>query len=87
MVFVVITAVVVLAITAFAFRRPIRRAARAGKILVRDPRVPRWANVALGVCFLPIPGPLDELGAVALAVILWRVAPGPMQEAWQQAGG
>jgi hypothetical protein len=39
---------------------------------LRDPQTPRWAKVALGLCALPIPGPVDELVAAAILARLAR---------------
>jgi hypothetical protein len=41
---------------------------------LRDPRVPRRYKVALALCALPIPGPVDEIVAVALLARIARRA-------------
>ena len=62
-----------------------RRFLRAVRIAARDPRIPRplrWA-AALGIA--PIPGPVDEIVLVAVAVPLALFYRRPLREAWRAA--
>ncbi len=58
-----------------------RRLARFMREVLRDPRVPRWLKWGL-VVLLAIPGPVDELAAsvvlVILAVARWEI----VRECW-----
>jgi hypothetical protein len=66
--------------------RFLRRTVGAVRIAVTDERIPRplrWAG-ALGL--LPIPGPLDEVLLVLVAVPLGLFYRRPLADAWSQAG-
>ena len=62
-----------------------KRLIRAMRIAGKDPRIPtplRWI-AALGL--LPIPGPVDEIVLIIVAVPLAIFYRGPLKEAWHQA--
>lgn len=58
---------------------------RAVRIAATDRRIPRPLRWAAGVGLLPIPGPVDEVLLVVVAiplVLFWRR---PLVEAWSSA--
>jgi hypothetical protein len=58
---------------------------RAGVILAKDKRLPRWFRIVLGVACLPIPGPVDNaVQVLALGLLLTRYRT-PTVEAWKAA--
>ena len=58
---------------------------RAGVILAKDKRLPKWFRIVLGVACLPIPGPVDNaVQVLALALLLTRYRI-PTVEAWKAA--
>jgi hypothetical protein len=64
-----------------AFRRTIR----AVRIAATDMRIPRSLRWLAAVGLLPIPGPVDEVVLVIVAVPLAVFYRGPLAEAWRQA--
>ena len=52
------------------------RLVRCGKRLARDRDLPLWARYGYVVFSLPIPGPVDEIGAAVLTLALWRLGHG-----------
>jgi hypothetical protein len=64
-----------------AFRRTIR----AVTIAATDTRIPRSLRWLAAVGLLPIPGPVDEVVLVIVAVPLALFYRGPLAEAWRQA--
>jgi hypothetical protein len=58
---------------------------RAVKIAATDSRIPRPLRWLAGLGLLPIPGPVDEIVLVIVAVPLALFYRGPLREAWQQA--
>jgi hypothetical protein len=63
-------------------RRFLARSIRAGKVLVRDGRIPKPLRWLVAVGLLPIPGPLDEAVLLLVAPILFVFYRGPLREAW-----
>jgi hypothetical protein len=64
----------------------LRRTLRAVKIAATDSRIPRPLRWLAGLGLLPIPGPVDEIVLVLVALPLALFYRGPLREAWQQAG-
>lgn len=46
---------------------------RIARGLARDRRIPRWVRGLLLIGVLPIPGPIDEIGLIVGAVILFTI--------------
>jgi hypothetical protein len=63
-----------------------KRAALAARSAAADGRIPRPLRWLVAVGLLPVPGPLDELVLVLVAVPLGLFYRRPLAEAWQQAG-
>ena len=63
----------------------VRRLLRALRIAARDPRIPRWLRLAAAVGVAPIPGPVDELVLLLVAIPLVLFYRRPLREAWQAA--
>lgn len=58
---------------------------RAGQLLCKDSRIPRWLRVVLVVACLPIPGPVDNaLQILALGVVAVWYRP-VLRDAWRGA--
>lgn len=66
-------------------RALVSRMVRAGRVLARDPRLPRPLRWAAGLALLPIPGPLDEAVLLLLAPVFLALYREPMREAWRAA--
>lgn len=62
------------------------RLLRAVRIAATDPRIPRPLRWLAGAGLLPIPGPLDELLLLAVAMPLALFYRRPLIEAWRRAG-
>ena len=60
------------------------QASAAAEQLRRDPRMPKTAAWALGVCMLPVPGPFDNIAAAIITVILllWPRTRRALLDAW-----
>jgi hypothetical protein len=59
---------------------------RAVKLVGVDSRIPRPLRVLAGIGLLPVvPGPLDEVLLLLVAVPLAVLHRGPLTEAWQRA--
>lgn len=70
-----------------AIRAATGRALRAVRLLARDDRIPKPVRWAAVVGLLPIPGPLDEVVMLLVAVALWLLWRDLLVEAWRQADG
>ena len=62
------------------------RTIRAVRIAVADKRIPRSLRWLAALGLLPIPGPVDEVVLLIVAVPLALFYRGPLAEAWKQAG-
>jgi hypothetical protein len=58
---------------------------RAVKIAATDSRIPRPLRWLAGLGLLPIPGPVDEIVLVLVAVPLLLFYRGPLKAAWHAA--
>jgi hypothetical protein len=63
----------------------VRRTIRAVRIAATDTRIPRSLRWLAAVGLLPIPGPVDEVVLVIVAVPLAVFYRGPLADAWTQA--
>jgi hypothetical protein len=59
---------------------------RAVRIAATDKRIPRSLRWLAALGLLPIPGPVDEIVLLIVAVPLALFYRGPLHEAWRQAG-
>ena len=66
-------------------RNLLRRLVTATRILIRDDRVPRPLKGLAAFAILPIPGPVDELALLLLALLLALFFRQPLREAWARA--
>jgi hypothetical protein len=62
------------------------RLLRATRIAATDERIPRPLRWGAALGLLPIPGPVDELVLLAVAVPLALFYRGPLAEAWRGVG-
>ena len=62
-----------------------KRTVRAVRIAATDSRIPRPLRWLAGLGLLPIPGPVDEIVLLVVAVPLALFYRRPLKEAWQQA--
>jgi len=65
--------------------RFLRRALRAVRIAATDSRIPRPLRWLAALGLAPIPGPIDEVVLVIVALPLALFYRGPLREAWEQA--
>jgi hypothetical protein len=65
--------------------RLLKQTVRAARIAAVDKRIPRPLRWFAALGLLPIPGPVDEVVLVLVAVPLAVFYRGPLKEAWQQA--
>lgn len=63
-----------------------RRTLRAVRLLAREGRIPRPLRGVAAFALLPIPGPIDELVLLFVAVVLWLSYRDVLADAWQRAG-
>lgn len=63
-----------------------RRLIRAVRIAAADRRIPRPLRWFAGLGLLPIPGPVDELVLLAVAIPLAVFYRRPLADAWRRAG-
>jgi hypothetical protein len=63
----------------------LKQTLRAVKIAARDSRIPRPLRWLAGLGLLPIPGPVDEIVLVLVAVPLVLFYRAPLKEAWATA--
>jgi hypothetical protein len=61
------------------------RLARAVKLVIRDPKIPRVLRYGGGLGLLPVPGPFDEAVLVLVGGLLWLFYRDRLRSAWQQA--
>lgn len=62
------------------------RVFRTAILVIRDTRIPKWARAVMAVgCFVPIPGPFDEIFACLCLGIVWLFWRPVLHEAWQDA--
>jgi hypothetical protein len=62
------------------------RTIRAVRLIATDERIPRPLRWLAGLGLLPIPGPLDEVVLLIVAIPLALFYRGPLREAWTKAG-
>jgi hypothetical protein len=63
----------------------VTRLVRAGRILARDPRLPKRLRGLAAFALLPIPGPIDEAVLVVVGAIAWLFYREPLRDAWRAA--
>lgn len=63
----------------------LRRVVVSVRILARDQRIPKPLRAAAAVGLLPLPGPVDEVILLLVALPLLLFYRRPMREAWRQA--
>lgn len=63
----------------------LRRTIRATRIAATDKRIPRPLRWVAALGLLPIPGPLDEVVLLLVAVPLGLFYRRPLADAWRQA--
>ena len=63
----------------------IARTIRAVKLLARDRRIPRPLRWLAAIGLLPIPGPVDEVVLLFVALLLWVFYRDTLADAWRQA--
>ena len=64
----------------------LRRTVRAVRIAAVDTRIPRPLRWLAALGLLPIPGPVDEIVLLLVAVPLFVFYRGPLRDAWREAG-
>jgi hypothetical protein len=62
-----------------------RRALRAGRIVLGDRRIPKSVRWVGGLAALPIPGPFDEIVLLVVFAVLAVFYRRPLRDAWAQA--
>ena len=65
--------------------RPLRRVARAVRLLARDGALPRWLRGLAAIGLAPIPGPFDEVVLLLVAAILWLGHRERLRAAWRNS--
>lgn len=66
--------------------RWLKRLFRAAVLVIRDQRVPKPLRVVMALgCFVPIPGPFDEMFAALMLGIVWVFWRSVLVEAWENA--
>ena len=63
-----------------------KRTARAVRIVVAHPGIPRPIRWLAGLGLLPIPGPFDEAVLLVVALILFVFYRRQLRQAWMDAG-
>jgi hypothetical protein len=63
----------------------LRRTLRAVEIAARDTRIPKALRWFAALGLMPIPGPLDEVALLVVAVPLALFYREPLADAWRQA--
>ncbi len=63
----------------------LKRLLRAVRIAAGDQRIPRPLRVIAALGLMPIPGPVDELILLLVALPLALFYRGPLREAWDAA--
>lgn len=63
----------------------LRRLIRATRIAATDQRIPRPLRWFAAFALLPIPGPVDEVVLIIVAIPLGLFYRGPLCDAWRQA--
>jgi hypothetical protein len=56
------------------------------KLLARDSRIPKPLRAAAAVGLMPLPGPLDEVILLLVAIPLLVFYREPLRDAWQRTG-
>ena len=64
----------------------VKRTARAVRIVVAHPGIPRPIRWLAALGLLPIPGPFDEAVLLVVALILFLFYRERLQQAWSEAG-
>jgi hypothetical protein len=67
-------------------RRTAARAVRAVPLLTRDRRLPAPLRIAAAFGLAPLPGPLDEVVLLLVALVLWLFYRDRLEEVWSRAG-
>ncbi len=67
-------------------RRFVGRTLRAVRIAAKDSRIPRPLRWLAAFGLMPIPGPVDEIVLLLVAVPLFLFYRRPLADAWRQAG-
>jgi hypothetical protein len=62
-----------------------RRVVACVRILARDGRIPKPLRAAAAVGLLPLPGPIDEVILLLVALPLFVFYRQPMRDAWQRS--
>ena len=62
-----------------------RRLLRAVRILARDGQIPGWLRGLAAIGLAPIPGPVDELVLLVVALLLWIGHRDRLRAAWRAA--
>ena len=65
----------------------VKRTARAVRIVVAHPGIPRPIRWLAAFGLLPIPGPFDEAVLLLVALILFLFYRQELRRAWSEAGG
>jgi hypothetical protein len=63
----------------------LKRTIRAVKLAATDTRIPKALRWLAGFGLLPIPGPVDEVVLLLVAIPLALLYRGPLADAWRQA--
>jgi hypothetical protein len=65
--------------------RPVKRLARAVRLLARDGALPRWLRALAAIGLAPVPGPFDEVVLLFVAAILWLGYRERLRTAWRDS--
>ena len=65
----------------------VKRTARAVRIVISDPGIPRPIRWLGGLGLLPVPGPFDEVVLLLVALILFVFYRPQLRQAWREAAG
>ena len=65
----------------------VKRTARAVRIVITHPGIPRPIRWLGGLGLLPVPGPFDEAVLLVAALILFAFYRPQLRQAWRDAAG